>query len=65
MTPLLELPPGLGAARADLVLAQTGGRLPGRLLELARLNVLILDELGYLSLDRHRGRPQRRVTRCH
>jgi DNA replication protein DnaC len=35
----------------QLVLAQTAGVLPGRLVELARLNLLILDELGYLQLD--------------
>lgn len=38
-----------------LVLAQAAGTLPGKLLELARLNLLILDELGYLSLDRPRA----------
>ena len=35
----------------QLVLAQTAGVLPGKLVELSRLNLLILDELGYLSLD--------------
>lgn len=39
----------------QLVLAQAAGTLPGKLLELSRLNLLILDELGYLSLDRHRA----------
>jgi DNA replication protein DnaC len=39
----------------QLVLAQTAGLLPGKLLELSRLNLLILDELGYLSLDSRRA----------
>lgn len=39
----------------QLVLAQAAGVLPGRLVELARLDLLILDELGYLSLDQHRA----------
>jgi len=39
----------------QLVLAQAAGTLPGKLVELSRLNLLILDELGYLSLDRHRA----------
>lgn len=38
-----------------LVLAQAAGTLPGKLVELSRLNLLILDELGYLALDRHRA----------
>jgi DNA replication protein DnaC len=39
----------------QLLLAQAAGTLPGRLLELSRLNLLDLDELGYLSLDSHRA----------
>lgn len=39
----------------ELVVVQAAGRLPARLVELARLNLLILDELGYLSLDQHRA----------
>jgi DNA replication protein DnaC len=39
----------------QLVLAEAAGTLPGKLVELSRLNLLILDELGYLSLDRHRA----------
>jgi DNA replication protein DnaC len=39
----------------QLVLAEAAGLLPVRLVELSRLNLLILDELGYLSLDRHRA----------
>lgn len=39
----------------ELVLAEAAGTLPGRLVELSRLNLLILDELGYLSLDRRRA----------
>lgn len=39
----------------QLVLAQAAGTLPGKLVELSRLNLLILDELGRLSLDRHRA----------
>ena len=35
----------------QLVLAHAAGILPGKLLDLSRLNLLILDELGYLSLD--------------
>jgi len=35
----------------QLVLCQAGGTLPQRLVELGRLNLLILDELGYLRLD--------------
>ena len=38
----------------ELVLAEAAGTLPGKL-ELSRLNLLILDELGYLSLDRRRA----------
>jgi len=39
----------------QLVLHQAAGTLPGKLLELSRLNLLVLDELGYLSLDRNRA----------
>jgi DNA replication protein DnaC len=39
----------------QLVLAEAAGTLPGRLVELSRLSLLVLDELGYLSLDRHRA----------
>lgn len=39
----------------QLVLAEAAGLLPARLVDLSRLNLLILDELGYLSLDRHRA----------
>jgi DNA replication protein DnaC len=39
----------------QLVLAQAAGTLPGKMLELSRLNLLILDELGYLCLDQHRA----------
>lgn len=39
----------------QLVLAEAAGVLPGKLVELSRLNLLILDELGYLSLDRRRA----------
>jgi len=39
----------------QLALAEAAGTLPGRLLELARLDLLILDELGYLCLDRRRA----------
>jgi DNA replication protein DnaC len=39
----------------QLVLAQATGLLPGKLLELSRLNLLVLDELGYLALDSHRA----------
>jgi DNA replication protein DnaC len=39
----------------QLATAEAAGTLPGRLLELARLDLLILDELGYLSLDRRRA----------
>jgi DNA replication protein DnaC len=39
----------------QLVFAEAAGVLPGKLVELSRLNLLILDELGYLSLDRHRA----------
>jgi len=35
----------------QLALAHAGGRLPPKLVELSRLNLLIIDELGYLSLD--------------
>ncbi len=35
----------------QLALAQAAGLLPRRLLELSRLNLLIIDELGYLALD--------------
>jgi DNA replication protein DnaC len=38
-----------------LVQAQAGGTLPVRLTELGRLDLLILDELGYLSLDQNRA----------
>lgn len=39
----------------QLVNAEAAGTLPGRLLELSRLDLLILDELGYLALDRRRA----------
>jgi DNA replication protein DnaC len=39
----------------QLLLAQGAGLLPGKLVELSRLNLLILDELGYLALDSHRA----------
>jgi len=39
----------------QLVQADAAGMLPGKLVELARLNLLILDELGYLSLDQRRS----------
>jgi DNA replication protein DnaC len=39
----------------QLVLAEAAGILPSKLVELSRLNLLILDELGYLSLDQHRA----------
>jgi len=35
----------------ELTQAQAGGALPRKLLELSRLDLLILDELGYLKLD--------------
>jgi DNA replication protein DnaC len=38
-----------------LVMAEVGGMLPAKLLELARLDLLIVDELGYLCLDQHRA----------
>ena len=46
---------GVGDLLDQLVLAHAAGTLPGKLLELSRLNLLILDELGYLSLDRLRA----------
>jgi len=39
----------------QLVLAAAAGTLPSKLVELSRLNLLVLDELGYLSLDQHRA----------
>lgn len=39
----------------QLVNAEAAGTLPGRLVELSRLDLLILDELGYLSLDQRRA----------
>ncbi len=39
----------------QLVTAEAAGLLPGKLGELSRLDLLILDELGYLSLDRRRA----------
>lgn len=39
----------------QLVHASAAGTLPGKLVELSRLNLLVLDELGYLSLDQHRA----------
>ena len=39
----------------QLVQVQLAGLLPQRLMELARLNLLIVDELGYLSLDQIRA----------
>lgn len=39
----------------QLVQAEAAGVLPGKLVELSRLDLLILDELGYLSLDRRRA----------
>jgi DNA replication protein DnaC len=44
-----------GEMLEQLVMAEVGGMLPGKLVELARLNLLIIDELGYLSLDQHRA----------
>ncbi len=41
----------VGELLDQLVLAHGAGILPGKLLDLSRLNLLILDELGYLSLD--------------
>lgn len=41
----------VGELLDQLVLAHAGGVLPGKLVEISRLNLLILDELGYLSLD--------------
>ncbi len=38
-----------------LTLAQAAGLLPGKLVELSRLNLLILDEMGYLSMDAGRA----------
>jgi len=39
----------------QLILSQAAGVLPGKLVELSRLNLLILDELGYLSMDAPRA----------
>ena len=39
----------------QLAAAEAAGTLPGRLLDLSRLNLLVLDELGYLTLDRRRA----------
>lgn len=39
----------------QLVHAEAAGTLPGKLVELSRLNLLILDELGYLTLDQRRA----------
>lgn len=39
----------------QLVHAEAAGTLPGKLVDLSRLDLLILDELGYLSLDRRRA----------
>jgi DNA replication protein DnaC len=39
----------------QMALAEAAGILPTKLVELSRLDLLILDELGYLSLDRHRA----------
>lgn len=39
----------------QLVLAEAAGLLPSKLVELSRLNLLILDELGYLSFDQRRA----------
>jgi DNA replication protein DnaC len=39
----------------QLALAHAAGMLPTKLIEIARLNLLIVDELGYLSLDTHRA----------
>lgn len=41
----------VGELLDQLVLAHAAGVLPGKLLDLSRLNLLILDELGYLTLD--------------
>jgi DNA replication protein DnaC len=41
----------IGDLLDHLVLAQAAGVLPGKLVELSRLNLLVLDELGYLTLD--------------
>jgi DNA replication protein DnaC len=46
---------GVGELLDQLVLAHAAGILPSKLLELSRVNLLILDELGYLSLDRLRA----------
>lgn len=45
----------VGDLMDQLVLAEAAGTLPGKLVELSRLDLLILDELGYLSLDRRRA----------
>jgi DNA replication protein DnaC len=39
----------------QLVAAEAAGTLPSKLVELGRLDLLILDELGYLALDRRRA----------
>lgn len=39
----------------QLVTAEAAGTLPMKLVDLSRLDLLILDELGYLSLDRRRA----------
>lgn len=39
----------------ELVHQEALGMLPGKLADLSKTNLLILDELGYLSLDRHRA----------
>jgi len=39
----------------QLVIAMAAGTLPGKLLDISRLDLLILDELGYLSLDTRRA----------
>lgn len=38
-----------------LVMAEAAGLLPGKLLDLGRLNLLVIDELGYLALDSRRA----------
>jgi len=45
----------IGDLLDQLALAQAAGLLPAKLVELSRLNLLILDELGYLALDATRA----------
>jgi DNA replication protein DnaC len=48
----------------QLVQCQAAGTLPRRLLELSKLNLLILDELGYLTLDQNRANLFFQVVSC-